>query len=213
MSTARIFFLLVLYAAGLTGAFGQEASDILEKTRQAMNMKSIEVFGQLHHGKQTRSFHLLHQNGTANLQVEGLNAPLEFDVSHARQHPRFHQAILRDMPFAPADIIWSWLWSKNAQTVGTQKLRSRKTWQLDISEDQSNSGRTQIWVDQKSYAPLKIETFDQENQLGRRIELISTQVINGKWVPKKIRVEKFIPDRQPSTASRSYIELSKYREH
>ena len=77
----------------------------------------------------------------------------------------------------------------------------------------ASGGRTsefavvRVWLDKASGALLRIEGFDWEGRLLRRFEVVSGQRIDGQWMLKQMRIERFGPDSSSRPLGRSYLEI------
>jgi hypothetical protein len=208
-----IFSLLVAATlpASLSGTLAaQDAANILQRTRQALDPHFVEISGTIRYKKITQPFSLTHQKGKASIKTNGAPTPITFSVQSANTVQHTHQVIAPGIPLSPSDLIWSWLRSREPSFLGSALFKTRKTWRLSIPDPLNQHAHTQVWIDQASYAPLKAEYYDQ-NILSRRTELISGQKINGQWLPREIRIEKFSHAGQRLPASRSYVEISEYQ--
>jgi negative regulator of sigma E activity len=64
-----------------------------------------------------------------------------------------------------------------------------------------------VWLDQASGALLRIEGFDWQGRLLRRFEVVSGQRIDGQWMLKQMRIERFSPESSTRAIGRSYLEI------
>jgi negative regulator of sigma E activity len=64
-----------------------------------------------------------------------------------------------------------------------------------------------VWLDEASGALLRIEGFDWQGKLLRRFEVVSGQRIDGQWMLKQMRIEKFSPENSSRPTGRSYLEI------
>lgn len=199
--------LVSLYVLAPVSAMAQDAGDILQQTRQAFGVQSLKIAGTVRHQKVTQPFALEHHDGKLILKTGDTSTSFRGPSSNVSHYS--HQAIAPGIPLSHSDLIWSWLWSREPYLLGPAQLRTRKTWQINVPDAANARAHTKVWIDQENYAPLKTEYYDK-NQLSRRTELVSGQKINGVWLPREIRIEKFVPpgSRRPS---RSYVEISEYR--
>jgi hypothetical protein len=64
-----------------------------------------------------------------------------------------------------------------------------------------------VWLDDASGALLRIEGYDWEGRLLRRFEVVSGQRIDGRWMLKQMRIERFRADDPSRPEGRSYLEI------
>lgn len=205
----RLQALLALSVLFSASAPAQDAADILRQSRQSFGAKYLEIAGTVRHQKFTKPFSLEHRNGDSILRTGNTSTSFTGGLGSSSRGPYTHQSIAPGIPLSHSDLIWSWLWSRNPSFLGPAQYRTRKTWKIHVPDTESANSHTKVWIDQENYAPLKAEHYNK-NQLSRRTELVSGQKINGVWLPREIRIEKFIPPGSPRPASRSYVEISKY---
>lgn len=209
-SIRRLKALSVLFVLSISNALAQDATDILQQTRQAIGAHSLKVEGTVRHQKAIKPFSLEHRGGKSIIKTGDTST--SFGGQSTTPSRYSHQSIDPGIPLSHSDLIWSWLWlwSREASLLGPSQFRTRKAWKINVPDEANAHAYTKVWIEQTSYAPLKTEYYEK-NQLSLRTELVSGQKINGYWLPRKIRIEKFVPpgSRHPT---RSYVEISGYRE-
>jgi hypothetical protein len=65
-----------------------------------------------------------------------------------------------------------------------------------------------VWLDEESGALMRIEGYDWQGKLLRRFEVVSGQRIDGQWMLKQMRIERFDPKDGTRPADRSYLEIT-----
>ena len=107
------------------------------------------------------------------------------------------------------DLSLGFLYWPLAQVRGRETVRGRGTWVIDLQPGRRGSefAVVRAWVDRESGALLRIEGYDWEGRLLRRFEVVSGQRIDGRWMLKQMRVERFGPDNPSRPEARSYLEI------
>jgi Outer membrane lipoprotein-sorting protein len=108
------------------------------------------------------------------------------------------------------DLALKFLYWPDSQLLGTENIRSRNCWKLELRPPSKNSqySRVVLWVDKASGALMRLEGYDSKGQVARRFEVVSAQKIDDRWFLKQMRIETL----QPGTShvqSRTYLEINK----
>lgn len=70
-----------------------------------------------------------------------------------------------------------------------ETYRGRESWVLELipkPEAPVVWGRVLVWVDKQEYIELRIENYDQQNELASTIELTDIQMMGGRTLPAKM---------------------------
>lgn len=115
---------------------------------------------------------------------------------------------VRGTPVTLEDLTFHFLYWKNPKVVGEDSVRTRPAWMVDIPAPRGRSqyGAVRLWLDQDSGALLRAEAFDPQARLVRRIEAVSAQKLDGRWLPRQVRMEVFDPGTAKITG-RAYLEI------
>jgi hypothetical protein len=108
------------------------------------------------------------------------------------------------------DLALKFLYWPNPQVIGAETLRTRSCWKLRLSAPSKDAqyATVLLWVDKESGALMRMEGYDQQNQLVKRFEVVSAQKIDGRWFLKQMRVEEMQPGTD-KVRSRTYLEIKK----
>lgn len=108
------------------------------------------------------------------------------------------------------DLAFGFLYWPNARVVGSDFLRTRSCWKLQLlsSSNESQYGRVDLWVDKEGGALMRMEGFDRSGKVRRRFEVVSAQKIDDRWFLKQMRVEMMDPGNG-AVIRRTYLELKK----
>jgi hypothetical protein len=111
------------------------------------------------------------------------------------------------------DLALKFLYWKNAKLLGSETVRSRDAWKIELQPppDSSQYGAVRVWIDKASTALLRIEGFDKTGKLAKRFEVVSAQKIDGQWMLKQMRVERIDPATRKTTGI-TYLEVLGTRE-
>jgi hypothetical protein len=106
------------------------------------------------------------------------------------------------------DLSLRFLYWKFPKLLGTETIRTRKAWKIEIQAvgDSSQYGVARVWIDQESGAILRIEGYNREGKMIRRFEVVSAQKLDGQWMLKQMRVESLDPATKKVT-NRTYLEV------
>jgi len=106
------------------------------------------------------------------------------------------------------DLALRFLYWKNPRLIGSEVVRSRDAWLVEIPAPQGSSqyGAVRVWIDQASAALLRIEGYDHEGKLAKRFEVVSAQKIDDQWMLKQMRVERIDPATRKTTGI-TYLEV------
>lgn len=107
------------------------------------------------------------------------------------------------------DLSLGFLYWPDARLIGEESVRTRKSWIIDLRPGRRGSefAVVRVWLDQASGALMRIEGYDWEGKLRRRFEVVSGQRIEGQWMLKQMRIERFDPENASRPVSRSYLEI------
>jgi hypothetical protein len=120
---------------------------------------------------------------------------------------RLHDPI-RDTGITYQDLSLRFLYWPSPVLGGEETVRTRPCWKIDLQApaDEPVYGVARVWIDKDSGAILRIEGYDKQGLLLRRFEIVSAQKINGLWMLRQMRIERFNPGN-PSPVSRRYLEV------
>jgi hypothetical protein len=106
------------------------------------------------------------------------------------------------------DLALKFLYWKNPRLLGSDTVRSRDAWKIEVAAPGGSSqyGAVRVWVDKASAALLRIEGYDKEGKLVKRFEVVSAQKIDGQWMLKQMRVERIDPTTR-KTKGITYLEV------
>ena len=106
------------------------------------------------------------------------------------------------------DLALKFLYWKNPELLGSETVRSRDAWKIEVLSpaDSSQYGAVRVWIDKASAALLRIEGYDREGKLAKRFEVVSAQKIDGQWMLKQMRVERIDPATRKTTGM-TYLEV------
>ena len=106
------------------------------------------------------------------------------------------------------DLALGFLYWKAPTLLGTEVIRTRDAWKIEIPAPPTGSqyGAVRVWIDQQSSALLRIEGYNREGKLAKRFEVVSAQKIDGQWMLKQMRVERIDPATRKTTGI-TYLEV------
>lgn len=120
---------------------------------------------------------------------------------------RLHEEI-RDTGISYQDLSLGFLYWPHPELKGDETVKTRACWKIDLQAPAGEPlyGVARVWIDKESGAILRIEGYDKKGLLLRRFEIVSAQKLDGLWMLKQMRIEKFAPGNS-SPLSRVYLEV------
>jgi hypothetical protein len=100
------------------------------------------------------------------------------------------------------DLALKFLYWPDSQLLGTENIRSRNCWKLELRPPSKNSqySRVVLWVDKASGALMRLEGYDSKGQVARRFD--------DRWFLKQMRIET-LQSGSNHVQSRTYLEINK----
>lgn len=199
------------------------AKDILASVRMQQARQQIDLDGQLRQEQTVVPFHLiqtgpvvryLFSNPDDALQLQiGENDTRLDEISRAgveKIQPAQFDHKVRGTDVTYEDLALKFLYWPNAEVVGSENVRSRNCWKLQLRPPsrQSQYSAVLLWVDKASGALMRMEGYDWNRQLAKRFEVISAQKIDNRWFLKQMRIERLAPGTY-HVQSRTYLEIKK----
>jgi hypothetical protein len=205
MPKAPTVYLLALWLIALevSAQTPQDAQNIISQARSIIAGQDAQLVGQIRSDKARLPFIMTLRHGIIQVQFENPQKRMTLDVTKSKDTRFKEQSLAKDIPVNSSDLLWSWLRPGPAKLLGTESIRGRPSWKIQPDD----KARQTVWIDQQSFAPLKIEEHNSSGQLLKRTELVSGKRLNEIWVPKQIRLETFVPPNSKAQ-SRSYIEIT-----
>ena len=199
------------------------ADEILASVRMQQSRQQIDLEGQLRQEEVIVPFHLT-QNGpviryifsnpdqTLQLQLGDKTSRLD-EISRSgieKLSPAQLDRKIRGTNVAYEDLSLKFLYWRDAQVLGSERVRSRDCWKLQLRPPsrQSQYSNVLLWVDKESGALMRMEGYNWEGLSVKRFEVVSAQKINGRWFLKQMRIEQVQPGTN-HVLSRTYLEIKK----
>ncbi|MEY2438934.1 MAG: hypothetical protein QOI34_319, partial [Verrucomicrobiota bacterium] len=197
---------LLLIAAGLIlrAALQAEpppsAQEILEGVRMQQSRQQIDLEGQLRQEQMVVPFHLIQagpvvryifSNPNESLQLQLGEKDSRLDLVSGEGVKKIAAAQLdrkvRGTSVTYEDLSLKFLYWPDATVVGSDNIRSRNCWKLELraSSRQSQYSKVLLWIDKASGALMRMEGYDWNKQLAKRFEVVSAQKIEGRWFLKQ----------------------------
>jgi len=216
--------LAVAALISLAPAWGQDfpdADELLANVRLRQSQQQIDLQGQLRQEEKIVPFHLV-QNGpviryifndpdeTLQLRIGEKDSRLvEINRSGSEKITRLNEPV-RGTAITYADLALKFLYWPNARVIGSDFIRTRSCWKLQLRAPDHDSQYASIllWVDKESGALMRMEGYDSAGKLIKRFEVVSAQKIEDRWYLKQMRVEKKDP-QSGRVLARTYLEIKK----
>lgn len=204
-----------------SGLHAQEPDpqDLLREARMASTSKEAAVRGQLRAGKESTAFVLTVNSGKLRFAFDDPPRVLEvrlddessgvFDESGRALKKGMQEPVAEGAAVTAEDLSLGFLYWPDARLMGRESVRTRPAWKIELRPGKRGSefAVVRVWLDEASGALLRIEGFDWQGRLLRRFEVVSGQRIDGQWMLKQMRIEKFSPENSSRPLARSYLEI------
>lgn len=196
-----------------------DPQDLLREARMASTNKEAVLRGQLRSGKSATPFTLTVNFGKLRFAFEDPARVLEvrldddssgvFDGKGRALQQGMQEPVAEGAPVTAEDLSLGFLYWPDARLVGKENVRTRSAWKIELRPGKRGSefAVVRVWLDEASGALLRIEGFDWQGRLLRRFEVVSGQRIDGQWMLKQMRIEKFGPEDSARPLARSYLEI------
>ena len=196
-----------------------DPQDLLREARMASTNKEAAVRGQLRAGKITTLFTLTVNYGKLRFDFDDPPRVLEvrlddestgvFDGKGRAMKKGMQEPVAEGAAVTAEDLSMGFLYWPDARLIGKESVRTRSAWKIELRPGKRGSefAVVRVWLDEASGALLRIEGFDWEGKLLRRFEVVSGQRIDGQWMLKQMRIERFGPESGSRPLARSYLEI------
>ena len=217
---ARLALAALLVLAPVRGlAAGPDPQELLKVARMASTQQEAFLRGRLRSGPQSAPFTLRVDFGKLRFAFENPERVYEvrleedssavYDAKGRSLRRGMQEPVADGAPVTVEDLSLGFLYWPDARLLGEESVRGRGAWKIELRPGRRGSefAVVRVWLDRASGALLRIEGFDWEGKLLRRFEVVSGQRIDGRWMLKQMRIEKFAPDNATRPVDRSYLEI------
>lgn len=221
-SIARAASIAVFFAAS-SMAKGEgdkpDPQELLREARMASTSKEASVKGQLRTGDAATSFTLQVNFGKLRFEFDdpvrifevrlGDESSGVFDGKGRAVRKGMQEPVAEGSGVTVEDLSLGFLYWPDARLIGEETVRTRSAWKIELRPGRRGSefAVVRVWLDKASGALLRIEGFDWEGRLLRRFEVVSGQRIDGQWMLKQMRIERFGAESSSRPLGRSYLEI------
>jgi hypothetical protein len=197
------------------------AREILDGVRARQAQQQVDLQGQLRQEATIVPFELVEDGPfvryifsnppeTLQLQIGESESRLELITRSGAEKitPADFDQKVRGTDVTYEDLALKFLYWPNAQVIGTDELRTRSCWKLQVRAPNQHSqyGTMMVWVDKNGGALMRMEGYNPAGQLIRRFEVVAAQKIENRWFLKRMRIEQFQPGTK-HVQSRTYLEI------
>lgn len=196
-----------------------DPQELLQVARLASTSQQVKVRGQLRSGGHLSPFQLEVNHGRLRFAFQqpervfvvklGDEESGVFDAKGRRLLKGMNEPVTPEAEVTVEDLSLGFLYWPDARLLGRENVRSRPAWKIELRPQRGGTefAVVRLWLDVESGALLRIEGFDGGGRLARRFEVVSGQRIDGQWMLKQMRIEKFTPDNPTRPVVRSYLEI------
>lgn len=214
-----VVLLLVLAIGRGAAAAEPDPQELLKVARLASTQQTAAVHGQLRAGAEATPFTLRVDFGKLRFAFENPARVYEvrlddessgvFDAKGRALKRGMQEPVAEGADVTVEDLSLGFLYWPDARLLGKETVRTRPAWKIELRPGKRGSefAIVRVWLDQDSGALLRIEGFDWQGHLSRRFEVVSGQRIDGQWMLKQMRIEKFSPESSSRPLNRSYLEI------
>jgi hypothetical protein len=211
--------LLLLAPWRAAAADDPDPQELLKVARMASTQQEAFLRGRLRSGPQSAPFTLQVDFGKLRFAFENPERVYEvrleedssavYDAKGRSLRRGMQEPVADGAPVTVEDLSLGFLYWPDARLLGEENVRGRGSWKIELRPGRRGSefAVVRVWLDRASGALLRIEGFDWEGKLLRRFEVVSGQRIDGRWMLKQMRIEKFAPDNATRPVDRSYLEI------
>jgi hypothetical protein len=202
-----------------TAAAEPDPQELLKVARMASTQQEAFLRGRLRSGPQSAPFTLQVDFGKLRFAFENPERVYEvrleedssgvYDAKGRSLRRGMQEPVADGAPVTVEDLSLGFLYWPDARLLGEENVRGRGSWKIELRPGRRGSefAVVRVWLDRASGALLRIEGFDWEGKLLRRFEVVSGQRLDGRWMLKQMRIEKFAPDNATRPVDRSYLEI------
>jgi hypothetical protein len=207
----------------LYGEPAPSAKEILETVRMRQTQQQIDLEGQLRQNQIIVPFHLIQSGAIVRYIFSNPEEALQLQIGEEDSRldelsrngvekvtPAQFDHKVRGTDVTYEDLALKFLYWPDAAVVGTENIRTRNCWkvQLRAPSRQSQYASILLWVDKASGALMRMEGYDASSRLAKRFEVVSAQKIDNRWFLKQMRIEQLQPGTN-HVQSRTYLEIKK----
>lgn len=206
-------------AAGTTRSESPDPQEVLRVARTASTSQEAAVRGQLRIGAEVSPFTLKVRFGRLRFDFENTRRVFEvrlgeessgvYDDKGKPVSKGMQEPVANGAGVTVEDLAMGFLYWPDARLLGKEIIRTRPSWKIELRPGKRGSefAVVRVWVDQDSGALLRVEGYDWQGKLLRRFEVVSGQRIDGQWMLKQMRIEKYGPESSTRPLTRSYLEI------
>lgn len=213
----------LLSAPGLGRAGEPSAEEIVRSARMNPLGQEIRLQAQIRNDKAKTKipFRIVVEDGAVKYQFDDpeqeIQLRLDEDGSELRERiggksgvvkPAKNEERVRGSNITYEDLALRVLYRPRAKLLGTEILRTRNCWKIEMQGGRDNSGyaAARLWIDRSNGALMRMEGFDMKGRKIKRFEVLSAQKIDGQWMLKSMKIESLNPETDKVT-DRTYLEV------
>jgi hypothetical protein len=197
------------------------AREILDGVRAQQAEQQIDLHGQLRQEATVVPFQLVEDGPrvryifsdppeTLQLQIGENESRLELVTKSGAEKvmPADFDQKVRGTDVTYEDLALKFLYWPDPQVIGTDNIRTRNCWKLQMRapNQRSQYGSIVLWVDKNGGALMRMEGYNPGGQMIRRFEVVAAQKIDNRWFLKRMRIEALQPGTK-HVLSRTYLEI------
>lgn len=210
-----------LNLAPLGRAEDPSAQEILRAARMNPMGQEIRLKAQIRQGKEKIPFRIVVEDGAVKYQFDDPAQEIQLRLSEdgaelreqiggksAAVKPVRNEDRIRESNITYEDLALRVLYRPYAKVLGTEILRTRNCWKIEVQGGRDNSGyaAARLWIDRSNGALMRMEGYGMDGKKVKGFEVLSAQKLDGQWMLKSMRVESFDPETH-KLVDRTYLEV------
>ncbi|HEY5893797.1 MAG TPA: outer membrane lipoprotein-sorting protein [Chthoniobacterales bacterium] len=205
-------WVVALFLATAAAKAAPDPREIMTNVREIIQAQETSVSGQLRTGAQKTPFSLKQEGGVS---VYRFTSPAETihvtfdDKGSSIDGVKDPRAAIRGSILSYDDLALRFLYWKDIQYVGQEKIRSLPCWHLRLtpSSRASQYAIVHLWVNVQTGAFLRADAYDWEGNKVKQFQVISTQSVGNKRFLRQMRIQNMRPS-DPMAETITYLEIN-----
>jgi hypothetical protein len=163
----------------------------------------------------TKGREMIYEFKETPLQLRVFLSP-EFSIIQKRSQPREawkmvegkeKTARILDSDITYEDLALDFIRWKKVKALGTDNIKTLAAWAFEAEpSDISRYAKARYWISSEFFAFLRVDAYNDKNQVIKRVEVNGVQQIGNAYVIKEMQISSLVPGRELSQ-SRTYVEI------
>lgn len=204
-------WIAAIFLATASARAAPNPHEIIASVREIIQAQETAVSGQLRTGSQRIPFSLKQEGGVSVYRFINPSEIIRVtfdDAGSSIDGVKDPKAPIRGSILSYDDLALRFLYWKNIQYVGQEKIRSLPCWHLRLTPSTRGSqyAIVHLWVNVQTGAFLRADAYDWEGNKVKQFQVISTQTIGNKRFLRQMRIQNMKP-ADPMAETITYLEI------